>query len=359
MINVTKTYLPPLEEYTEYLKGVWDRNWVTNQGPVVQELEKQLQEYLGVRHLQFVGNGTIALQLAIKALGLTGEIITTPFSYVATTTSILWENCKPVFVDIEARTFCIDAAKIEAAITEKTSAILATHVYGFPCDVEAIEAIAVKYKLKVIYDGAHAFGVKLKGQSIFNFGDVSTISFHATKLFHTIEGGAVILRDAELAEKVFLHKSFGHRGDDYYCVGINGKSSEIHAAMGLCLLPRIESFIEKRKALFALYRELLGRNESLALHPPPDGIAYNYAYFPVVFSSEEALLATRAELARNEINTRRYFYPSLNNLPYHKGEDCPVAEDISRRVLCLPFYQELSHEDVLRIVRLVNKTVPA
>lgn len=359
MINVTKTYLPPQAEYMKYLEGIWERNWVTNQGPLVQELEHRLQAFLDVPHVQFISNGTIAIQLAIKVLNLSGEIITTPFSYVATTTSILWENCKPVFVDIEDRTFCIDAEKIEAAITSKTSAILATHVYGFPCDVVRIEAIARKHNLKVIYDAAHAFGVRLYDRSIFSYGDLSTASFHATKLFHTIEGGAVFTSDAGLAHQIFLHKSFGHLGDDYYTIGINGKNSEFHAAMGLCVLPRVPAFIERRKQLAALYTELLSPNETLMLPQCPEGVEYNYAYFPVVFASEELMLGVRAELAGNGINTRRYFFPSLNQLPYVNGESCPVSEDIAKRVLCLPFYQELAEEDLIRIAKFVTKHVIA
>jgi dTDP-4-amino-4,6-dideoxygalactose transaminase len=356
MINVTKTYLPPLEEYTKYLEDIWKTSWVTNQGPLVQELEKQLQSYLGVKNIQFVSNGTIALQLAIKALDLKGTIITTPFSYVATTTSILWENCTPVFVDIEDKTFCIDTNKIEGSITEQTCAILATHVYGYPCDVDKIEKIAKRHNLKVIYDGAHAFDVKVNNTSILNFGDVSTLSFHATKLFHTIEGGALVTNDDELAEKIFLYKSFGHRGDDYFTIGINGKNSEFHAAMGLCNLPKVQSFIQKRKEIFNLYIECLSAS-SLQFPEKPKNVEYNYAYFPIVFSCEKEMMQAKNLLAENKINTRRYFFPSLNKLPYFSGNCCNISEDIASRVLCLPFYQQLEVSQVKNISEIILKSL--
>lgn len=351
-INVTKAYLPPLEEYVGYLEGIWERGWLTNNGPLVQRLEADLSAALSGTRVQFMSNGTIALQVAIKALQLTGEIITTPFSYVATTTAILWEGCEPVFVDIEERTFCIDATKIEAAITPRTSAILATHVYGYPCDVLAIEKIAKRHKLKVIYDGAHAFGVTVHGRSLLAYGDITTCSFHATKLFHTSEGGAIITQDEELASKVWLYKSFGHIGDEYYSLGVNGKNSEFHAAMGLCNLPRVPEFIEARRQMAELYHTELA---SLQLRYPitPADTEYNYSYFPVIFDSEERMQRIKDVLAAHGINTRRYFFPSLNKLPYHTGADCPISEDISLRVLCLPFYQQLEHNEVCRISRLI------
>ena len=355
MINVTKAYLPPITEYTKYLEGIWERGWLTNHGPLVQRLEGDLQRYLDGAQIQFLSNGTIALQIAIKALGLTGEIITTPFSYVATTTAILWENCEPVFVDIENNTFCIDTDKIEAAITPRTSAILATHVYGYPCNVLEIEAIAQRHNLKVIYDGAHAFGARVHGRSLLSYGDLSTCSFHATKLFHTVEGGAIVVNDAELMRKVWLYKSFGHIGDDYFTLGVNGKNSEFHAAMGLCNLPRVQDFIEKRRKLAVLYKQEL---TGLALQfpePVDASLEYNYSYFPVVFESEEIMLRVKDYMAHNGVNTRRYFFPSLNQLPYHTGAACPVSEDVSKRVLCLPFYQELSEDEVYFIARLVHK----
>ena len=354
MINVTKSYLPPIEEYQKYLSGIWENSWLTNQGPLAQELEQKLMDYLGVENLLFVSNGTIAIQLAIKALELKGEIITTPFSYVATTTSVIWENCLPVFADIEKRSLCIDPEEIEKLITPQTSGILATHVFGYACDVDKIERIAKKNNLKVIYDGAHAFGVKINGDSIFNYGDVSTISFHATKLFHTVEGGAIITKDKELAKKFYLYRSFGHIGDQYFSVGINGKNSEFHAAMGLCNLPRVDEFINQRKTITELYKSEL---KSLPLNIPAiaGNLRYNYSYFPVLFRSEEELIKIKMHLEKNEINTRRYFFPSLNNLPYLKlSSPCPVSEDISHRVLCLPFYQQLPKEEVIRICAIIK-----
>ena len=353
IINVTKAYLPPLVEYVGYLEGIWERGWLTNNGPLVQQLEAELSIALSGALVQFMSNGTIALQVAIKALELKGEIITTPFSYVATTTAILWEGCEPVFVDIEEQTFCIDATKIEAAITPRTSAILATHVYGYPCDVQAIEDIARRHKLKVIYDGAHAFGATVNGRSLLSYGDITTCSFHATKLFHTSEGGAIITMDEELAKKVWLYKSFGHIGDEYYSLGVNGKNSEFHAAMGLCNLPRVPGFIDARRQIAELYRAELA---SLPLRYPvqPANTEYNYSYFPVIFTSEEQRQQVKDLLASHNINTRRYFFPSLNKLPYHTGAKCPVSEDISRRVLCLPLYQQLEHDEVRRISSLMR-----
>jgi dTDP-4-amino-4,6-dideoxygalactose transaminase len=353
-INVTKAYLPPLEEYVGYLHGIWERGWLTNNGPLVQQLEAELSTTLSGARVQFMSNGTIALQVAIKALGLTGEIITTPFSYVATTTAILWEGCEPVFVDVEEQTFCIDATKIEAAITPRTSAILATHVYGYPCDVLAIEAIARRHNLKVIYDGAHAFGVTVHGRSLLAYGDITTCSFHATKLFHTSEGGAIITTDEALAQKVSLYKSFGHIGDEYFSLGVNGKNSEFHAAMGLCNLPRVAGFIQARRQIAELYRTELS---TLPLRYPvmPVNTEYNYAYFPVIFDTEARMQKVKDALAAHDIHTRRYFFPSLNRLPYHTGAACPVSEDISLRVLCLPFYQQLEHDEVRRISALIRE----
>jgi len=253
MITVTKPFLPDQEQYLNYIKGIWERGWLTNNGPLVQELEEKLKDYLGVKHVIYVNNGTIALQIALKALEQKGEIITTPFSYVATTNSILWEGCTPVFADVKESDFNIDPEKIESLINAKTTGILATHVYGNPCDVDAIEKIARKHNLKVIYDGAHAFGTLYNGKQLLSYGDLVTCSFHATKIFHTIEGGAILTNDDELARKMVLYRQFGHIGDDYFSIGINGKSSEMHAAMGLCLLPLMDRFMEKRKSIADLY----------------------------------------------------------------------------------------------------------
>ncbi|MGI4885529.1 MAG: DegT/DnrJ/EryC1/StrS family aminotransferase [Janthinobacterium lividum] len=356
MITVTRTYLPPLAEYVAHLTQIWEGARLTNNGPLLLRLEAELRGYLGVPYVHLMANGTVALQLAIRALELTGEIITTPFSYVATTSAILWENCTPVFVDVENQTFCLDADKIEAAVTPRTSAILATHVYGYPCDVVKIEAIARRHGLKVIYDGAHAFGTRVAGRSLLSYGDVATCSFHATKLFHTGEGGAVIVHDAALSKKVNLLKSFGHVGDEHFILGINAKNSELHAALGLCLLPRVAGFIAERTALYALYRQGLA-GLPLAYPVLPAGTEYNYAYFPVLFEDEAQMLQAKAVLAAHDIDARRYFFPSLNQLPYCPGGPCPVSESASARVLCLPFYPQLGPAVVRQIAGLVRQAV--
>ncbi|MFZ1527352.1 MAG: DegT/DnrJ/EryC1/StrS family aminotransferase [Ferruginibacter sp.] len=356
MINVTEPFLPPYTDYERYLKDIWERKWLTNHGPLVQELEKKLRDYLGVKHLFFVNNGTIALQIAIKALKLTGEVITTPFSYVATTNSILWENCTPVFADINDADFNIDPSKIEALITPKTSAVMATHVYGNPCNAEVLDNICEKHGLKLIYDGAHAFGTMYKERSLLSYGDISTCSFHATKLFHTVEGGAIITNDDELADTILLYRQFGHIGDEYYSIGINGKSSETHAAMGLCILPHVDKIIGKRKVLTEAYHQFL---HGLPLQKPVSmaGTDYNYAYYPVVFPSEALLIKARQHLAACSVNTRRYFYPSLNQLPFLKAGACPVSESISSRVLALPIYYDLSVLEVEMIVSYLKKII--
>jgi dTDP-4-amino-4,6-dideoxygalactose transaminase len=358
MINVTKTFLPSFEEYTAVLKRAWDKEWITNNGILVQELELKLKDYLQKEYLLYCTNGTIPLQLALKAFGISKEVITTPFSYVATTNSILWEGCKPVFVDIEPDTFCIDAYKIEAAITSDTEAILATHVYGLPCNVEKIEDIAGKYNLKVIYDAAHAFGCTYKKKSLLHYGDIVSCSFHATKIFHTVEGGCIISNSKEMHDKLFLYRSFGHIGDEYYSIGINGKNSEFHAAMGLVMLPKLESIITERKKIFEIYDLTLP-----AILTKPnyklENFQYNYSYYPVLFENEYILLKVKAKLFENEIIARRYFYPSLNTLPQAKEYfySCPVSEDISSRVLCLPLYPGLSEKEIFNIADIITKEV--
>lgn len=354
MINVTKPFLPPKEEYLRMLDGIWERNWLTNSGPLVNELELKLKEYLGLDHLLFLNNGTIALQIAIKALGLKGEIITTPFSYVATTSSIVWEGCTPVFTDIDAKTFNIDPAKIEAAITKNTTAILATHVYGNPCDIDAIQQIAEKHQLKVIYDAAHCFGTMYKGKSVFAYGDVSTTSFHATKLYHTIEGGAVITKDPELLKKMAFMRNFGHNGpDDFAEVGINGKNSEFHAAMGLINLKHIDKILSSRKKLSAYYD--LKLREHGFIRPEIDrNAAYNYAYYPVVFATEEQLLTAVKFMNDQNIFPRRYFYPLLSNFFTKEKYDLPISNSISKRILCLPLFEGLQSEQIDGICKLIE-----
>jgi len=320
-------------------------------------LEEKLKDYLGVQNLFLVTNGTIALQIAIKAFDLHGEIITTPFSYVATTSSIVWEGCQPVFVDIDPLTLCINPDLIENAITDKTTAILATHVYGFPCDVNRIQKIADCHGLKVMYDAAHTFGVRYQGTSLLNFGDISTLSFHATKLFHTIEGGAVVTNDEQLAHRISFLRNFGHKNEiEYWGLGINGKNSEMHAAMGLCVLPHVSDLILQRKALCAIYNDDL-RESNLFIPSLNTEAQHNYSYYPVIFNSEEQLLKTKTNLNTEDIYPRRYFFPSLNTLSYVNYCEMPVSEDISRRVLCLPLYNDLAEADVKKITAIINKTI--
>ena len=353
-INVTKTFLPPKEEYDAYLEKIWKSDQLTNQGPLLTELENELREYLGVENLRTVTNGTLALQIAIKALSIDeGEIITTPFSYVASSSAILWENCEPVFVDIDPETFCIDPYKIEAAITERTRAILAVHVFGNPCDIDAIEEIAKKHNLKVIYDGAHAFEVRYKNKSLLDYGDVSICSFHATKRFHTIEGGCVIAKDKKIIEEAELIKRFGHTGDEHFRLGINAKASEFQAAMGLCNLHYIDENRNKRKKISELYDGLL--EDYFKKQKVKGSTEYNYSYYPVVLKSEEILLSIVDKLNAENIFPRRYFYPSLNTLPYLRiNQACPISEDISKRILCLPLYEDLEENIVRKICEIIR-----
>jgi len=354
-IPVTQPFLPPREEYESFLEDIWDRNWLTNNGPLVQELENKLIDYIGVNELSLVTNGTVALQIAMKALNLKGEIITTPFSYVATTSSIVWENYTPVFVDIHPDTFNLDPQKIEEAITPKTSAIIATHVYGNPCDIEGIQTIADRHDLKVVYDAAHCFGTKYKGKSIFNYGDISTCSFHATKLFHTVEGGAVITNDPELRRKVNLMRNFGHDGlNNFTGVGINGKNSELHAAMGLVNLRYIDSVLAQRKKLSEIYDRYL-KEVDISKPTIQAHAEYNFSYYPVLFNSEKQLTEVQKRLTEANIQTRRYFYPLLSQLDYVDVKTTPpVANRVSKQILCLPFYHELPEETIARICMIIK-----
>lgn len=352
MIAVTRTFLPPREEFDHFLNRAWERCWITNSGINVLELEQRISDILKNPNFLFCTNGTVVLQMAIRALEIKGEIITTPFSYVATLSSILWENSTPVFADINSSDFCIDTNAIESMITDKTEAILATHVYGYPCDVDRIAAIAKKYNLKVIYDAAHAFGVSFNGEPLLNYGDVSTCSFHATKLFHTVEGGAILSKSPEIHAKIKLMRSFGHVGDDHYSLGINAKNSEFHAAMGLAVLPYLDKLIAKRKQISLHYDYLL--SSRIERPRPLPNTTYNFAYYPILVSDEKTLLQLVKYLAGLEIGVRRYFYPSLNTLGYLKSTNsCPVSEDISRRVLCLPLYYDLEIEQVEKVAKAI------
>lgn len=354
MIPVTKPFLPPQKEYQEMINGIWKRQWLTNMGPLASELEMNIKVHLNVNHLLYVTNGTVALQMAIKALGIYGEIITTPFSFVATTSCIVWEGCTPVFVDIDEKSLNIDPSKIEKAITDKTQAILATHVYGNPCDVLAIEKIAKKHNLKVIYDGAHAFGVEVNGKSVFEYGDITTCSLHATKLYHSTEGGLIITKCPDLLKKLAHIRNFGISGFDTFSeLGINGKNSEFHAAMGLVNLNYIQAIHDVRKLLVSRYDEKL---QMLKAYRPTwhTGSNQNYAYYCLVLESEELLIKIKGVLDGSEIFTRRYFYPSLaNSLPYLEPENFPITDDIAKRVLCLPLYYDLTLEEVDLICRLI------
>jgi dTDP-4-amino-4,6-dideoxygalactose transaminase len=362
VINVTKTVLPDLSVYSSYLNLIWETSCITNSGKLFRQLSSELGIFLNVDNINLVSNGTLALQLAIKALDLKGEIITTPFSYVATTNAILWEGCDPIFVDVDSRSFCINPDLIESSITSKTSAILATHVYGYPCNVSRVQEIASRYNLKVIYDAAHAFGVNLNHKSLMNYGDCSTLSFHATKLFHTAEGGAVICKNKQLSERVYLMSKFGHMGEEEYLdIGINAKMSELHAAMGLAILPMVDKIIAARRQCASWYDEFLA---DVPLQRPVvvEELEYNYAYYPVVFQSHEAMMATREVLQSQDIFPRRYFYPSLNTLPFLRDSlrrSCPVSESLAMRVLCLPMYPTLSREDIERISRCVTSSLAA
>jgi dTDP-4-amino-4,6-dideoxygalactose transaminase len=357
MIPVTKPFLPPKEEYEALISKIWETGWLTNMGPFANELEEKLKKHLNVQNLLFLTNGTIALQMAIKALDLKGEIITTPFSFVATTSSIVWENCSPVFVDINKDSLNINATKIEASITKNTSAILATHVYGNPCDVIVIEEIAKKHNLKVIYDGAHAFGVNVNGKSIFEYGDISTCSLHATKLYHSIEGGFIVTKSSSLNTKLAYIRNFGFNGPENFAeLGINAKNSEFHAAMGLVNYNYLKKIHEKRKSLTEKYDQLLINFN--AVKPKWDAKAnINYAYYPIVFESEKFMLECIEKLNENDIYPRRYFYPSLaTSLPYVGVKDIEIADDIAGKVLCLPLYYDLQEEEINLICKLLIET---
>lgn len=357
MILVTKTFLPPQEEYNKQIKRAWDNIWITNRGELTLDLEQKLRDYLGISNIIMTNNGTLPLQIALKLLAKGGEVITTPFSYVATSSAIIWENCKPVFVDINPEYLCIDETKIENAVTANTTTILATHVFGNPCNVIAIENIAKKHNLNVIYDAAHCFGVNYNGQSIFNYGDVSTCSFHATKIFHTAEGGAMFCNDKQLFHQLFYSHNFGHNGPlDFHGLGINAKISELQSAMGLAVLPHIELIFSERKKVVEFYNAHLNFSflKKLKIR---ENTEWNYSYYPVIFESENILLKVQKELENEKIIPRRYFYPSLNTINYINGESMPISESISSRILCLPLYVGLSQIDLERIVSIINKNI--
>jgi len=360
MIPVAKPYLPSRERLEKYIDGIYERQWLTNNGQLVQELTRRLEDYLGVENLLLVSNGTLALQIAYRALGIHGpvngqpaEAITTPFTFIATASSLKWDGIQPVFVDINPQTWCLHPANIEAAITQNTRAIVPVHVFGNACDVEAIDAIAQKHSLKVIYDAAHAFGVKYKGESLLKHGDAATLSFHATKLFHTAEGGAIIFKRKEDMERAKKMINFGITGPETIeALGINAKMSELQAAMGLCVLDEMDVNVQGRKAVWCRYEKVLG--QTLQLQVRPKELDYNYAYFPIVLQSEKRVVRLAAQLRENGVLARRYFYPSLESVTCLGLEvSQSISKDIASRILCLPIFSDLKSSDQARIVSIV------
>jgi len=354
MINVTKTYLPNKEKYQKYVDEIYANGWITNNGPMVKELEKRLAAYLGVKNIVLVANGTAALQIAYRTLGLKGYAITTPFSFVATTSSLVTNSLKPIFADIDPQTLNIDTNKIEELITANTSAIVPVHVFGNACDVEAIDKIAKKHDLKVIYDAAHAFDVKFKGESILNYGDISTLSFHATKLFHTIEGGALIINDDSLVEKARYLINFGIQNQESIPeLGTNAKMNEFEAAMGLCMLDEMEVVLQKRKDVYERYEKEL--DSLVQFQKKNSHSSQNYSYFPIILKDEEQTLKLQKALNEKQIFPRRYFYPSLDTLSYIEPKQfCPTSRDVSNRILALPIYPELEENDQVKIIDTIK-----
>lgn len=361
-IYVTQPYLPPLEEFIPYLEEIWKGKILTNGGRFHQELEKALCDYLGVGHLALFTNATIGLLTALQALQVTGEVITTPFSFVATSHSLLWNGIKPVFVDIDPSTLNLDPEKIEAAITPQTTAIMPVHCYGHPCDVKKIQEIADKYNLKVIYDAAHAFGVKDAGGSILRHGDLSILSFHATKVFNTFEGGAIICPDAKTKQRIDHLKNFGFVDElTVIAPGINGKMSEFNAALGLLQLQHIETAIAQRRKIELIYRQVLGNVKGISCIKDAGETFANHSYFPILVQSEYPL--TRNELYEKfkdqDIYVRRYFYPLISDFPMYRGlnsskiENLPIATKLAQSILCLPIYPDLSNEDQLRVIDVI------
>lgn len=363
-IFVTQPSLPPFEEISDLLADIWEKKWVTNKGEYHKKFEKELAEYLGVKYISLCASGTIALMIALKALNIEGEVITTPFSFVATTHVLSWNNLKPVFVDIEPKSFNIDTAKIESAITPNTSAILPVHVYGNPCNVEEITKIAARHRLKVIYDACHTFGVTLKGSSILNFGDLSVLSFHATKVFNTFEGGAIISHDKETKTKIDRLKNFGFVNETTIDgIGINGKMNEFQAALGLLQLKYVDKYIQKRKSIAFQYRKELADIKGIRFHEDFPGVKHCYPYFPIIVD-KDIYGKSRDELyllfKKKNIRTRRYFYPSINqitaysNLPSAKPENLPVTNMVSEQILCLPIYEGLKRNQVNLICEITR-----
>lgn len=363
-ITVTSPLIPPLEEFMPYLEDIWQRKWLTNNGHYHQELEKALCEFLGVKYLSLFTNGTLPLITALQALRITGEVITSPYSFVATTHSLWWNGIKPVFVDIDPSTGNIDPEKIEAAITPKTTAIMPVHVYGNPCDTTKIQAIADKYGLKVIYDAAHAFGVQLNGESILNAGDMSTLSFHATKTYNTIEGGALICKDEQTKQRIDYLKNFGFADETHVVApGINGKMDEVRAAYGLLSLNYVNDAIESRRKVAQFYREYLNDVPGITCLEDMEGVRHNYSYFPIFVDEEQYGMSRDClyeKLKSNGVFGRRYFYPLISNFSTYKGldsasvENLKVANRMADWVICLPMHHDLSDADVEKTVNVIK-----
>jgi dTDP-4-amino-4,6-dideoxygalactose transaminase len=361
-IYVTQPYLPPLEEFIPYLEQIWNNKILTNGGPFHQQLEQALCDYLGVKHIALFTNGTLALVTALQALRITGEVITTPYSFVATAHSLLWNGIKPVFVDIDPITLNLNPDKIEAAITPQTTAIMPVHCYGHPCDVERIQQIADNYGLKVIYDAAHAFGVQNEKGSVLNYGDLSILSFHATKVFNTFEGGAIICPDAKIKQRIDHLKNFGFVDEvTVVATGINGKMSEINAAFGLLQLKHIDKALQKRKAVDAYYREAFKNVKGIRCIEKTGESVANYPYFPIMVENDYSM--TRDELYQklkdNNIYPRRYFYPLISDFPMYRGlpsaapSNLPIAKKVANEVICLPIYSDLQKEQMDSIIQII------
>ena len=363
-ITVTQPSLPPLEEFIPYLKKIWESRWLTNNGKFHQQFEKKLADFLGVKYVCLTANGTLALMLALKALDIKGEVITSPFSFVATAHSILWNHCEPVFCDIEEKTLNIDPSKIEQLITDKTTSIIPVHVYGHPCDNHKIQSIADKHNLKIIYDAAHAFNVMKNGSSILNWGDLSILSFHATKVFNTFEGGAIICNTPEMKKKNDDLKNFGfHSETEVVIPGINAKMNEMQAAIGLLQLKYIEHNIKKREYIAKYYQKNLKNIKGIRFFENLKDVNYNYSYFPIIIN-EDKFGKSRDDvyelLKKNHIYSRRYFYPLITKFaPYNiltsaRSSRLPVAEKIAQQVLCLPIFSEMSLTTLSEVCKLIN-----
>jgi dTDP-4-amino-4,6-dideoxygalactose transaminase len=354
MINVTKTYLPDKEKYKKYIDEIYKNNWITNKGPIVKKLERKLAKYLGVKNIVLVSNGTAALEIAYRTLDIKDYVITTPFSFVATTSSLVTNGLKPIFADIDPNTLNLFSESIRKTITKNTSAIVPVHVFGNACNVEEIEKIAKDNNLKVIYDAAHAFDVKYKGQSILNYGNISTLSFHATKLFHTIEGGALIINDDDLVQKARNLINFGIDGpESISSLGTNAKMNEFEAAMGLCMLDEIVTIKDKRKELYEVYQKEL--TSIVKFQEQNKNATLNYSYFPIILKNEQQTLKIQKALNDKDIFPRRYFYPSLDTLEYIEPKQYMVtSRDVSNRILCLPLYPDLTVNEQMQIINIIK-----